>query len=109
MTETERRVNIKDELDEVKELLHTHIILFNTHLENFKQHQNDVHTVHQELLSKINSSSDNTKDLVIAWNTATSTIKFISIVGSIIKWITGVAVAIGSIWFLLHGQIPTGK
>ena len=109
MSETERRVNLKDELDEVKELLHTHIILFNTHLENFKQHQNDVYTVHQELLSKINSSSDNTKDLVIAWNTATSTIKFISIVGSIIKWITGVAVAIGSIWFLLHGQMPTGK
>jgi hypothetical protein len=109
MDETERIADIKDELDEVKEILCTHIGLFNTHLENFKQHQNDVHTVHQELLFKINSSSDSTKDLLIAWQTATSTIKFISIVGSIIKWLSGIAIGFGVLYTLLHGNIPSGK
>jgi len=109
MYEIERRVNLKDELDEVKEILYTHFSLFNAHLENFKQHEERVNNVHQELLSKINSSSNSTKDLVEAWQTATSTIKFISVVGSIIKWVSGLAVAVGSIWFLLHGQLPVGK
>lgn len=109
MAEIERRINLKDELDEVKEILYTHVNLFNTHLENFKQHEERVLNAHQELLSKIKASSDDTKDLVLAWQAATGTIKTLSVIGAIIKWLTGFAIGIGMLWAVIHGQLPTGK
>ena len=102
MAESERRVNLKDELDEVKKIMSIHI-------EHFKQHELTEKDNYQELLRKVNESCENTKGLVDMWNAATGTIKVMTIIGSIIKWLSGIAIAVGSIWFLLHGQIPSGK
>jgi hypothetical protein len=102
MSETERIVNLKDELDEIKGIFHIHI-------EHFKQHELTEKENYQELLRKVNESCENTKGLVDIWNAATGTIKVITVIGSIIKWLSGIAIAVGSIWFLLHGQIPTSR
>lgn len=109
MSEYERRVDLKHELEEFKEILYTHVGLLNSHLEHFKQHEEQEKTQFNEVISKLNESCENTKGLVELWNAGAGTIKVLSIVGAVIKWVSGIAIGLGSIWLLLHGQIPTDK
>jgi hypothetical protein len=39
MSETERRVNLSDEINHLKEIINQHIALFDNHVEHFKAHE----------------------------------------------------------------------
>lgn len=107
--DVEHSIDLKQELEEFKEILYTHVRLLNSHLEHFKQHEEQEKSQFNEVICKLNESCENTKGLVELWNAGAGTIKMLSIVGAIIKWISGIAIGVGSIWLLLHGQIPTDK
>lgn len=109
MDDTEKRVNLHDDIREFKDMLNIHAQTLSDHVVQFKQHELAEHENYSQLLIKIDSLCTNTQGLVDLWNAGEGTIKVISVIGSIIKWVSGIAVALGSIWFLLNGQIPTGK
>ena len=93
---------LKEEVCELKQMIYVHI-------ESFKLHEQQEHSNYTELLDKIDKSCESTEGLVEAWNTATGAIKVISVIGSILKWCAGAAVAWGVVYSLIHGNIPLGK
>lgn len=109
MSESERRINLHDEIDELKILITSHISLFDNHVEHFKEHEMEEKKNYTEILTKVNEACDNTKGLVELWNAATGTIRVISAIGSIIKWCSGIAIGVGILWAMIHGTIPSGK
>jgi hypothetical protein len=109
MDDEERGVNLHDEIREFKDILHIHVQTLSDHIEYFKQHELAEHENYSQLLIKISSLCINTQGLVELWNAGEGTIKTLSVIGSIIKWVSGIAVATGSIWFMFHGQLPSGK
>ena len=98
----EKRLNLREELDEIKKVLHAHIY-------HFKQHEEREKIQLVKVMEKLDESCENTKGLVELWNATTGTIKVLSVAGSVIKWISGIAIGLGSLWILYNGNIPSGK
>ncbi len=46
------------------------------------------------------------KEMVGTWDTASRAIKFINVIGHILKWVLGVGSAFGIIWSSFHGGSP---
>ena len=101
-------IELKQEIKEVKELLNTYIGFLNTHISKFEKHEENEKTQYNTVMTKLTESCTNTQGLVELWNAATGTIKVLSVIGSVIKWMSGIAIGVGSLWFLIHEHIlPT--
>ena len=96
---TERRVNLDQELQALQ-------IALATHLDSFKQHELTEKNNYEVLFSLVKENIANTEGLLTAWNSAIGTIRVLTVVGAIIKWISGVVVGLGIFWTLISGKVP---
>ena len=95
----ERRINLDQELQDLQMVL-------SKHLERFKQHELVEKSNYESLSALVKESIANTDGLLAAWNSALGTIRVLTVIGSIIKWLSGVAVGLGIFWTLLSGKVP---
>ena len=94
----ERRVNFKEELEEFKQILASHI-------EHFKNHEIEEKKNYSEILRVQQDTNEKIKGLLEAWEIATNALKALGLLGSVFKWVTGIALGIGSIYALYTGNI----
>lgn len=98
----DRRVDIRAELTQFREILFAHI-------EHFKNHEEEEKKNYGEILKIQKDTNEKIAGLLEAWEIATNSIKALGLLGSVLKWITGVAIAIGSVLALSSGNFPFGK
>ena len=106
VNENEKITSLNQEMEDYKKLLHIHVNVLNTHINQFKQHELTEASNYSMLLNKVNETCENTAGLVDMWRAATGTIKVLNIIGSIIKWIAGIGAGVSTLWLLLHIQLP---
>lgn len=106
MTETnklnntiERRVDVKSELAEFREILYSHI-------EHFKNHELEEKKNYSEILRVQKDTNEKIAGMLEAWEIATNSIKALSLLGSVLKWITGIIIGVGSVWAVYSGNLP---
>ena len=107
--DVERRIDLKQELEEFKKILYDHVDLLNTHIEHFKIHEIKEEKNYTEILRVQQDTNNKIAGLVEAWDIATNSIKALGIFGSVLKWITGIIIGIGSVWAIYSGNLPLGK
>lgn len=107
--DVERRVDLKQELEEFKGILHNHISLFNTHVEHFKIHEIQEEKNYAEILKVQQDTNNKIAGMLEAWEIATNSIKALGLLGSVLKWITGIIIGIGSVWAIYSNNLPLDK
>ena len=102
-----------EELHLLQRRLENHIGRFDEHVaqqdkrwDQLMQSQEDTNRSIKELVVCTTELHASTKDVVEAWNTGTSVVKFGGIVGRFVKWLTGLAIIGGFIsWAIQHIKV----
>jgi hypothetical protein len=92
------------EINELKDIINQHIALFDNHVAHFREHEQEERRNYEQIITKVDESCENTKGLVEAWQAAKGAIKVIHVVGTIIKWLSALAVAGTVLWALIEGK-----
>jgi len=102
-----------EELYLLQRKLETHISEFDKYVESQNARWNQVLSCHEEstksiekLILCMDRLQESTKDIVEAWNTGTSVIRFGGMVGKFLKWVMGFTI-IGAIvtWCSQHIKV----
>lgn len=103
----------EEEIYLLQRRLENHIGRFDEHVaqqdkrwDQLMQSQEDTNQSIKELVVCTTELHASTKDVVEAWNTGTSVVKFGGIVGRFVKWLAGLAIISGIVgWLVEHIKI----
>ncbi len=89
----------------LQQKLDDHIEEYKSHIENDKKRWENLIIVQERNTQSIKELTESTRDLILAWQAATGTVKTMSAIGRFVKWLGGFAI-LGTLikWVIDYGK-----